>query len=125
MTWRSRLNKRRLGAEYENRAADYLVGQGYRIVEKNYRNRFGEIDLIAMDTENTLAYCEIKYRGGDSAGDPLEAVDRKKQRRISRTAEYHYAYYGYEAGLPCRFDVIGIYADGSIRHIKDAFEFIR
>lgn len=119
------MNKRRLGAEYENIAAGYLTGQGYQIVEQNYRNHFGEIDLIAKDRDGTLVYCEIKYRSGDASGDPLEAVDHRKQRRISRTAEYHYAYYGHEAGLPCRFDVIGIYADGSIRHIKNAFEFIR
>lgn len=119
------MNKRRLGAEYESLAADYLTGQGYRIVEQNYRNRFGEIDLIVRDTDGTIVYCEIKYRSGAGAGDPLEAVDRKKQRKISRTAEYHYAYYGFEAGLPCRFDVIGIYGDGGIRHIKNAFEFIR
>lgn len=119
------MNKRRLGAEYERMAAGYLTGQGYRIVEQNYRNRFGEIDLIAKDTDGTLVYCEIKYRSCAGAGDPLEAVDRKKQRRISRTAEYHYAYEGFEAGLPCRFDVIGIYGDGSLRHIKNAFEFKR
>lgn len=117
------MNKRRLGAEYENIAAGYLTGKGYQIVEKNYRNRFGEIDLIAKDTDGTIVYCEIKYRSGDGAGDPLEAVDYRKQRRISRTAEVHYAYHGYESDLPCRFDVIGIYADGSIRHIKNAFEF--
>lgn len=119
------LNKRRLGAEYERMAADYLTGQGYRIIERNYRNRFGEIDLIAKDTDGTVVYCEIKYRSGDGAGDPLEAVDQRKRRRISRTAEYHYAYYGWKGNLPCRFDVIGIYGDGSIRHMKNAFEFIR
>lgn len=119
------MNKRRLGAEYESMAADYLTGQGYRIVEQNYRNHFGEIDLIAKDRDGTLVYCEIKYRSDTASGDPLEAVDRRKQKRISRTAEYHYAYHGHEAGLPCRFDVIGIYGDGSIRHIKNAFEFIR
>ncbi len=119
------MNKRRLGAEYESLAADYLTGQGYRIVEQNYRNHFGEIDLIVKDTDGTIVYCEVKYRSGGRAGDPLEAVDAKKRRRLSWTAEYHYAYHGYEAGLPCRFDVIGIYGDGSIRHIKNAFEFIR
>lgn len=119
------MNKRRLGAEYENIAAGYLTGQGYRIVEQNYRNHFGEIDLIAKDRDGTLVYCEIKYRSDTASGDPLEAVDRRKQKRLSRTAEYHYAYYGHETGLPCRFDVIGIYGDGSIRHIKNAFEFIR
>ena len=119
------MNKRRIGAEYEKRAADYLTGQGYTILERNYRNHYGEIDLIAEDPEGTLVYCEIKYRSSDSIGDPLEAVDLRKQKRISRTAEYHYAYHGYTENRRCRFDVIGIYADGRIIHREAAFDFVK
>ena len=55
----------------------------------------------------------------------IEAVDRRKQRQICKVANYHYA--GYAAGqeMDCRFDVIGIYGDGSIRHIPNAFYFQR
>lgn len=118
------MNKRRLGTEYENMAGDYLMEQGYTLLEKNYRNRYGEIDLIATDTDGTIVYFEIKYRSNNDAGDPLEAVNVNKQRRISRTALHHYAYHGYAENKPCRFDVIGIYGDGTIRHIKNAFEFL-
>lgn len=96
--------------------------QGYRILVRNFRNSYGEIDIIAEDAK-TLVYCEVKYRSGSSCGDPLEAVDGRKQRRISRVALYHYAQNGYSRNRPCRFDVIGIYGDGSIRHIKNAFDF--
>lgn len=119
------MNKRRLGAEYENLAGDFLIEQGYDILERNYRNRFGEIDLIAIDTDGTLVYCEIKFRSNGDAGDPLEAVNANKQKRISRTALHHYTYRGYADNRPCRFDVIGIYGDGTIRHIKNAFDFIQ
>lgn len=118
------MNKRRIGTEYENMAGDYLTERGYKILEKNYRNRLGEIDLIAEDVDGTLVYCEIKYRRNNDAGDPLEAVNVNKQRRISRTALHHYAYNGYAGNRPCRFDVIGIYGDGTVRHIKNAFDFI-
>ena len=114
------LNKRRVGAEYEEIAADYMLRHGYKILERNYHNRYGELDIIA-EKDNVLIYTEIKFRRGKEYGGPLEAVDIRKQRRISRAAAYHYAGHGALSDKPCRFDVIGIYGDGSIRHIENAF----
>lgn len=98
-----------------------MRGQGYRILAQNYVTPFGELDLIA-EKDGTIAYVEVKYRRGGSYGDPLEAVDERKQRHISKCAACHYAKYGAARDLPCRFDVIGLYGDGSIRHIENAFE---
>ena len=116
------MNKRQTGADYEALAARWLQEQGYEILEKNYRCRQGEIDLIARDGRY-LVFIEVKYRKGSRAGHPAEAVDVRKQRRISRSA----AYYCYEHRIPetqaCRFDVIGI-LDGKTEHIKDAFAYI-
>jgi putative endonuclease len=70
-----------------------------------------------------IVYVEIKFRSSDRYGDPLEAVDVRKQKRISRVAAYHYARYGAQDAKPCRFDVIGIYGNGCIRHIENAFEY--
>ncbi len=114
-------NQRKTGADYETMAAKYLSGQGYRILEQNYRSRYGEIDIVAK-MGSMLIFTEVKYRTDSACGDPLEAVDIRKQRRISRTALYYYACHGYGEYVPCRFDVIAIYGDGRILHIVNAFE---
>ena len=69
----NRMNKRKTGAEYEELAARWLTGTGFEILEKNYRCRIGEIDLIARDGRY-LVFVEVKYRSDEKAGDPSEAV---------------------------------------------------
>ena len=69
-------------------AAAYLKKKGYRILEANFRCRFGEIDLIARDGAY-LVFIEVKYRSSLKDGDSLEAVNRGKQRKIIRVAEYY------------------------------------
>ena len=66
------MNRRKEGAYYENLVAEYLKTQGYEILEKNYRCRIGEIDLIAKEGE-TLVFVEVKYRRNDKMGDPKKA----------------------------------------------------
>ena len=68
-------------------AAAYLKKKGYQILEANFRCRFGEIDLIARDG-GYLVFIEVKYRSSPT-GDSLEAVNRRKQRKIIRVAEYY------------------------------------
>ncbi len=114
-------NKRKIGTFYEEQAADYLAAKGYRIIESNYRNRYGEIDLIAVDGNGLLVMIEVKYRSSSCCGDPLEAVDGRKQKRICRTTLWYYKERGYALDTPCRFDVIGIYGNGRIHHVEDAF----
>ena len=117
-------NKRQIGTDYETVAAEYLKQKGYTILRRNYRNPYGEIDIIAKDGE-TIVFCEIKYRGGKGYGDPLEAVDIRKQRRISKVALYYTAAWENAGNVFYRFDVIGIYGDGRVEHIENAFYFQR
>jgi putative endonuclease len=82
------------------------IYKGYRILEANFRCRFGEIDLIARDGAY-LVFIEVKYRSSLKDGDSLEAVNRRKQRKIIRVAEYYLCMHQEKTDLPCRFDVIG------------------
>lgn len=119
------MNKRKTGAEYEARAAEYLKGAGYEILERNYRNHFGEIDIIARDVKkDVIVYAEVKYRSSGDFGTSLEAVDYRKQRKISKTAFYHQSFDKRAMGKNCRFDVIGIDKSEGIKHIEGAFDFI-
>ena len=114
-------NKRKIGAGYEKMAADYLVMHGYEILEYNYRNRTGEIDLIAREGEY-LCFVEVKYRKNNSSGSPLEAVTKRKQQNISRVAKHYLLSHGYDEWTSCRFDVVGI-TGTEIELVQNAFEF--
>ncbi len=115
------MNKRRVGGEYEEQAAEFLIGQGYRILEKNYRGPRGEIDLVTREGKY-LVFVEVKYRGSRRTGDALGAVDARKQRRISRAALYYRMQKRISEDTPCRFDVVGI--DGEkITLVRNAFDF--
>lgn len=119
------MNKRKIGAEYEDIAEEYLKEMGYEILERNYRNHIGEIDLIVREPkEDVIVYCEVKYRSSGIYGSPLEAVDIRKQRKISKVAFYHQSFDMSARGKDCRFDVIGIDKDRKIEHIKGAFDFV-
>ena len=101
-------------------AVCYLKKLGWRILARNFRSRFGEIDIIAADGRS-IVFIEVKYRKNDHKGTPLEAVSLYKQRRISHTALFYLHYAGVSGDRPCRFDVIGIDGNDRITHIKDAF----
>lgn len=116
-----KINRRQIGASYEKLAAEYLTGNGYEILEYNYRNRTGEIDLVAKEGEY-LCFVEVKYRKDTSMGSPLEAVNWKKQRNISKVAKYYLLTHGYSEWTPCRFDVVGI-TGNEIELVKNAFAF--
>lgn len=116
------MNKRQVGAHYEQAAARYLEQQGYRIIESNFRCRYGEIDLVAREGAY-LVFVEVKYRKDTGAGEPLEAVDYRKQRQISRTAFFYLLCRGYGEDTPCRFDVAAILGE-EMRVIKNAFDYV-
>ncbi|MBQ9278892.1 MAG: YraN family protein [Lachnospiraceae bacterium] len=116
-------NKRALGEEKEQLAADYLSNIGYNILETNYRTRFEEIDIIAKDDE-TYVFVEVKYRNNDIYGNPLESINYSKQRRISMGAVSYLSKNKIcIESTSIRFDAIGI-TNGKITHIKDAFEYM-
>lgn len=114
-----RRNKRTIGSRYEESAAAFLEQNGYSILEKNYRDRYGEIDLVAEEGRY-LVFVEVKYRKNRDCGYPEEAVNSEKQKRIRHTARYYLYKHGLSEETPCRFDVVAVMGD-EIRLIKDAF----
>ena len=98
-----------LGALGERLAAEHLERQGYRILERNFRCRMGEIDLIAR-RENELVFTEVKLRKDASHGEAREFVTASKQRKLLLTAEYYLAARPWTQELQARFDVIEVYA---------------
>jgi putative endonuclease len=111
-----------LGRRGERIAADYLERAGLVVIERNYRCRAGEIDLIAVDGE-TVVFVEVKLRRGGF--DPLEAVDARKQVQIARAA-FDFLLRRGLMSRPARFDVIAVSPLGpdewDCRHIIDAFD---
>ena len=114
------LNKRKIGKAWENAAVSFLKDKGYSILCVNYRTRYSEIDIIAQDA-HFLVFIEVKYRRNARSGNPLEAVDHKKQQRICRAAVSYMSENGYDMEKTfVRFDVIGIMGR-RIEHIEGAF----
>ena len=115
-----------LGALGERLAAEHLAERGYRIVERNFRCRMGEIDLIAR-REDELVFTEVKLRKDASHGEAREFVTASKQRKLLLTAEYYLAARPWAQDLQARFDVIEVYApqgteeNCSIFHLENAF----
>lgn len=114
-------NKRKKGSEYEQKAARFLEEQGHRIMEMNYRCRLGEIDLITMH-KGYLVFVEVKYRKTSRYGMPVEAVNLKKQRIISKVALHFLMSRFMTEQLPIRFDVVAILGE-QIEVYENAFGF--
>ena len=118
------MDKHSLGQFGEEQAARYLRRRFYSIVERNYRCRFGEIDLIAKRGGN-LVFVEVKLRRDDSHGEAREFVTARKQQRVRAAAELWLSLH--ETELQPRFDVIEVYAPRGesgpvkVNHIENAF----
>lgn len=106
----------------ESIAARYLMRQGLRLIQRNFRCRCGEIDLI-MQHDTTLVFVEVRLRHSNSHGSAAESITSTKQRHLINTARY----YLQGPGRPwrhaaCRFDVVLQTASHKIDWIKNAFE---
>lgn len=112
-------NNRKTGSRYEHMAAAFLEEQGFTVLERNYHDRGGEIDIIARDGRY-LVFVEVKYRADIRKGYPEEAVGYEKQKHIRHTAEYYLYSHHCIQDTPCRFDVVSILGE-EIRLIRDAF----
>lgn len=108
---------KKLGKKGENKACRYLRRCGYKIVARNYKNPFGEVDIIAVKKDVT-AFIEVKTRLSDKFGMPNEAVNYNRRQRYINGAKYYFA--GREIDCTVRFDIIEVY-DGRINHIINAF----
>lgn len=116
--------KQKLGQQGEKIAVRHLWKNGYRIIETNYKDEHGEIDIIAEEGE-VLAFIEVKTRTSTDFGQPEQAVDDEKQSHISRAAQ-NYCALKKVKNRQCRFDVVSILVDPettkqTIQLIKNAF----
>lgn len=113
-----------LGKSGEDLAVRYLRKKNYRIIERNFRSKIGEIDIIARHSR-TLIFCEVKTRLNKAFGQPFEAVTPHKQRKIRKVADMYMAVAVDPKEFDSvRFDVISVLADGislDVRHIENAF----
>ncbi|MDR1440320.1 MAG: YraN family protein [Clostridiales bacterium] len=122
-------SKAGVGKVGESAAESFLRGNGYRILNKNFRcGKFGEIDIVASKS-SVLCFVEVKARADDRFGRPAEAVNYKKRRKILSVASYYLSVF-HMSDRRVRFDVVEVYfrkrADGqivvtSINHIENAF----
>lgn len=109
------------GAEGEDMAATYLEQKGFVVLERNYRYKRSEIDLIVR-RGNWLIFVEVKTRTSDAYGLPEEFVDYKKKKKIFEGADYYMFYINWSGNV--RYDIIAIsMASGQprIHHLEDAF----
>jgi len=116
--------RKALGFKGEELAVQYLKKKGYKVIERNYRCQWGEIDLVARDKE-TLIFVEIKSRSSSEFGLPQDAVDRFKQKKLIQVAKAYMAEHRLQETVPARFDVVAVQLTPSgpdIELIKDAFQ---
>ena len=111
-------DKRKTGKEGEDRAVKTLKKEGYKILDANYRNVLGEIDIIAEEN-GCLVFVEVKRRNSRSFGTSFDAIDERKKRHIIRSAQL-YIKANHCCNRRVRFDVVGIDGD-EIRIIRHAF----
>ena len=113
------MNKKSKGKAAEEKAASYLKSLGYEILERNFRSKFGEIDIIAKD-KDTLVIVEVRSKSYSFFGTPEETISKSKAKKIIKTAEFYI-----QTKNPnfenVRFDIISI-LHNNISHIKNAFD---
>lgn len=112
-----------LGKVGEQVAERWLRRQGWRVVQRRFRNGHRDIDLV-VEREGTVAFVEVKARRGAEFGGPVEAVNWRKRKELTRSAHVWIDRHG-RAREHYRFDVVGVLVDGDrvrVRHVENAFE---
>lgn len=119
--------RQRLGIAGEELAAEHLLRLGYRILDRNYRTRWGELDIVALG-EGAIVFCEVKTRQMRGPGpEALDAVGTDKRRRVRNMARSWLSESRRRPYAPhLRFDAIGVTFDAggrllSLEHVEDAF----
>jgi putative endonuclease len=107
------------GASAEDAAARFLASRGMKLLERNYRCRFGEIDLVARDGK-TLVFVEVRYRRNAAFGGAIESITPAKREKLLKAARHYMA--SRNTFPACRFDAVLLNGDtGGIEWIPDAF----
>ncbi|MEF9991858.1 MAG: YraN family protein [Romboutsia sp.] len=114
------MNNKEKGNFGESIASKYLISKGAQVLERNYRIKSGEIDIIAK-LDNEIVFIEVKSRTNTNYGTPCEAVNYKKIKKITDTAKYYMLInHLYDSSI--RFDVVEIYLkEKKLNHIVNAF----
>lgn len=115
--------KKASGDQGEDFAARYLARRGYTILNRQWRCRFGELDVVARSPDGVLCFVEVKRRRPGAIGLPREFVDGRKRERLRRAANLYMGFH--KLDCPARFDVAEVYEekDGGLRveYLEDAF----
>jgi putative endonuclease len=111
------------GQVAENLAADFLRSKGYRIVDRNFLCRFGEIDIVARDGEE-LVFVEVRSRKTAQSLDPIYSVNWRKQQKVIKAAQIYLSQRPTYAPIPSRFDVVIVTLgpQPDVVLVKDAFQ---
>lgn len=118
------MNRKSLGRQGEEATERFLAKQGYKIIDRNFHTRWGELDIIAQDGD-TVVFTEVKTRTESDFAQPEESVTITKQDHLRKAAEL-WLLENYQGELPaCRFDVVSVTLDkegkAKIEHFPDAF----
>ena len=113
--------QQRTGRDAEDEALRHLQSAGLELVAKNYRCRWGEIDLIVRDRQ-CLVFVEVRYRRNRRFGGAAESVDGRKQHKVIRTAQTFLSQNPKWSDYPARFDIVAIEELRAVEWIRNAFE---
>ena len=116
------MNNRTTGKIYEEKAAAFLKERGFFLLEKNYRCRQGEVDLIGVH-EDCLVFIEVKYRKNARSGMPEEAVDKRKQAKICLVSDYYRLTHPFNSKRQVRYDVVAICGEDT-RWYQNAYPYV-
>ncbi|ATX77807.1 MAG: YraN family protein [Reinekea forsetii] len=108
------------GADAERLAENLVVTAGLAVLERNFRSRFGEIDLVCR-SQRELVFVEVRYRAHTHFGSAAATVNLAKQKKLTKTAQYYILTHAHLSKLFMRFDVIGININRQAQWIKGAF----
>lgn len=113
------------GYSFEERAAQWVQAQGWRILQRNYRCKVGEVDIIAED-DGQLVFIEVRARSNRRFASAAASVDRRKQQKLLRAAALYLRSAGNPQNFACRFDVIAFDPrqsgqDAELHWIRSAF----
>ena len=116
------MNRKLFGNYGEDVASRYLSRNGYKILQKNFRTKFGEIDIIAKE-ENTIVFIEVKTRENDKFVSPFAAINKNKQEHIIKASLCYLKNKRLFEKVKCRFDVVSVLSNdyNKIELVKDAF----
>ncbi len=114
-------NTTAIGQKAEELSAQYLQKQGYKIIDRNYRDRFCEIDIIVRNKEY-ICFVEVKFRNTNDFGGGFGAIHTDKQRRLKQSAEYWLASHSEFQSLQPRIDVVAVDQNDTIEYLENALD---